>query len=127
MSKKVQRIVDEAQVLLDSRVAELEAVPNQEKLVGRTIRYTVDPEWGLLAAILCAIADEKCGFTLAQLKFYSNNWTDNGNIEVAILFFKHVHQVCLNPNYRPAGSNKVLYTLPEIAKMYGFFPYPESN
>lgn len=90
------------------------------------ISYTVEPLPGLLASIMCRIADTKSGFGLAQLKFYSNNWTDDGNYDTAILFMKKVHQVCLNPAYRPANSDKVLYTLPEIATMYGFFPYPDA-
>lgn len=94
-------------------------------LVGQTIEYTVEPRAGLLAAIKCAVADEKCGFDLLQLNHYCNNWTDNGDIEVAILFMRYVHQVCLNPAYRPAHSKTVLYTLPEIARMYGFYPFPE--
>jgi hypothetical protein len=93
----------------------------------KTIAYTVEPRAGLLAAIKCAVVDEKCGFDMLQLNHYCNNWTDDGNIEVAILFMRYVHQVCLNPDYRPVGSNRVLYKLPEIARMYGFFPYPESN
>lgn len=89
------------------------------------IEYTVDPKAGMLASIMCRIADTKRGFGLAQLRFYANNWTDNGNYDTAICFMKQVHIVCMNPNYRPDYSEKVLYTLPEIAKMYGFFPYPE--